>query len=164
MSWALAVWCAALALLSSGFAITRPSVVHALLWLVATLLALAACFFALGAGFAGALQILIYAGAITVVFVFVVMTVDAAPATLARERRRLREAWRSPALVIGLVTLPFLFGLHGVAGAPAPVSAKALGTLLFSDWAAAVELASFLLLAGLLGVRHIARRLGEAGE
>jgi NADH-quinone oxidoreductase subunit J len=142
MSWALAIWCAAVALVSAALAVTRTTIVHSIIWIVATLLSLAAAFFALGAGFAGAIQILIYAGAITVVFVFVVMTVDVSPEARARERARLSGAWR----------------------APAAVGPKALGELLFGRWAAVVELASFLLLAALLGVRHLARPVKGANE
>jgi NADH-quinone oxidoreductase subunit J len=133
--------------------------VHALLYLLAALLALAAAFFALGASFAAVLQILIYAGAIVVVFVFVVMTVDASRATPARDRTGLARGWPGAAVIAILVAGPFLFGLGGAApGAPAPVSAQAVGRLLFGPWALAVELASLLLLAGLIGVRHLGRR------
>jgi NADH-quinone oxidoreductase subunit J len=129
--------------------------------LIGALLSLAAAFFALGAGFAGAVQILIYAGAILAVFVFVVMTVDASPEALARERERLKRAWQLPVVVTLLVVAPFVFGLHGEAmtpGRPAPVPAQRLGGLLFGRWAFSIELASFLLLAALLGARHLGRR------
>jgi NADH-quinone oxidoreductase subunit J len=129
--------------------------------LVAALVSLAAAFFALGAGFAGAVQILIYAGAILAVFVFVVMTVDASPEALARERDRLRRAWHVPVVVTLLVVAPFVFGLHGAAmqpGTPAAVSAKQVGALLFGPWALSIEVASFLLLAALMGARHLGRR------
>jgi NADH-quinone oxidoreductase subunit J len=140
-------------------AVTRPNAVHALLYLLAALLALAAAFFALGASFAAVLQILIYAGAIVVVFVFVVMTVDASPAAQSRDQTGLARGWPGAAAIAALVAAPFLFGLGGVApGAPAPVPAQAVGLLLFGPWALTVELASFLLLAGLIGVRHLGRR------
>jgi NADH:ubiquinone oxidoreductase subunit 6 (chain J) len=165
MSGIAAIWCAVLALGAAAAAVTRPSPAHALLWLVATLIALAGAFFALGAGFAAALQILIYAGAITVVFVFAATTVDVSDAALAEERRRIRAAWRAPAIAAGLVVLPFALGFAAPPeGAAAAVSARSLGLLLFGEWAAAVELASFLLLAGALAVRHLARERLEDGE
>ena len=138
--------------------VTRTSIVHALMYLVAMLLALAAVFFALGAGFAGALQILIYAGAIVAVFVFVVMTVDSTPEAHALEKTRLRRGWRGPALLVALVLLPLLGGLTGSVVSAVPVPVRAIGALLFGPWAIAVELASFLLLAALLTARHLARR------
>lgn len=167
MSGMLALGAGAAAMVSAALAVTRPSVVHGLMWLVATLLSLSAAFFALGAGFAGAVQILIYAGAIMAVFVFVVMTLDASPEAMALERIRLRGAWRRPALVTLLVAAPFALGLPGGAtgaGAPGAVSARRLGELLFGPWAMAVELAGFLLLAALLGARHLGRRGRDAGE
>ncbi|MDT8854174.1 NADH-quinone oxidoreductase subunit J [Paracoccaceae bacterium Fryx2] len=170
MSEVFVIWAGFVALVSALLAVTRPSVVHGLMWLVATLLSLAAAFFGLGAGFAGAVQILIYAGAILAVFVFVVMTVDASPEALALERSRLKQAWQMPALVVVLVVLPFTLG-----GAPwglvegaevASVPAKRVGALLFGPWAIAVEIASFLLLAALMGARHLGRRprQGEDGQ
>ncbi|MBN2629626.1 MAG: NADH-quinone oxidoreductase subunit J [Rhodobacteraceae bacterium] len=152
-----------LALVSAALAVTRPSVVHGLMWLVAALLSLAATFFALGAGFAGAVQILIYAGAILAVFVFVVMTFDASPPALARERLRLKQAARWPLLMVLALGLPLAFGLWGgaVATGLAPggrVPVQAVGGLLFGPWAVAVEIASFLLIAALLGARHLVRR------
>lgn len=152
------LWPGAIALISALMVVTRTSIVHALMYLVAMLLALAAVFFALGAGFAGALQILIYAGAIVAVFVFVVMTVDSAPETRALEKSRLRRGWRGPALLSVLVLLPLFGGLTATPVSAISVPVKAIGALLFGPWAIAVELASFLLLGALLTARYLARR------
>jgi NADH-quinone oxidoreductase subunit J len=159
MSLLLAVYAGAFALISAAIAVTRPNAVHALLYLVVTLLALAACFFALGAAFAAVLLIMIYAGAIVVLFVFVVMTLPISPESMIRERATLRRAWPLPLILSVLVIVPFVFGEFGLAtaGTPAPVSAREVGRLLFGPWALAIELASLLLLAGLIGVRHIGR-------
>jgi NADH-quinone oxidoreductase subunit J len=155
------LWPGAVALIAALMVVTRSSIVHALMYLVAMVLALAAVFFALGAGFAGALQILIYAGAIVAVFVFVVMTVDSSKETHELERARLRRGWRGPALLVALVLLPLFGGLPGNAIAAVPVPVKAIGALLFGPWAIAVELASFLLLGALLTARHLSRREDE---
>jgi NADH-quinone oxidoreductase subunit J len=156
-----ALWPGAVALIAALMVVTRSSIVHALMYLVAMLLALAAVFFALGAGFAGALQILIYAGAIVAVFVFVVMTVDSTAATHDLERARLRRGWRAPALLAALVLLPLVRKVGSTVINAAPVPVKAIGALLFGPWAIAVELASFLLLGALLTARHLARREDE---
>ena len=161
MSGAFAIWAGALALVAMAAAVTRPNVVHALIWVVAGLLSLAAGFFALGAGFAGAVQILIYAGAIIAVFVFVVMTIDSGPAALAAERARLATGWRLPLALILATLAPVILGLPGAPGTtPTPVPARELGALLFGPWAVAVEVASAMLIAALLGARHLARREG----
>ncbi len=56
--------------------VTHTNPVHALLYLIISLLAIAGVFFSLGAYFAGALEIIVYAGAIMVLFVFVVMMLN----------------------------------------------------------------------------------------
>ena len=75
---------------------------HALLYLVVSLLSVALIFFMLGAPFAAALEVIVYAGAIMVLFVFVVMMLNLGPQTAAQERQWLdpgsgsgRRCWRS---------------------------------------------------------------------
>ncbi len=160
MNGIVATVAGSLALVAGLLAVSVSTVVHALLWLLAALLALAAAFFALGAGFAGALQILIYAGAIVAIFVFVVMTVPSTAPVRARERSGLRRAWPAAATLAALIVLAFLPGLRGMAPAAvaAAIPVRAVGALLFGPWGLVVELASYLLLAAMLGARHLARR------
>lgn len=159
MSWAVAILAGALALAAALLAVTRDAVVHGLLLLLAALVALAVAFFALAAPFAGAIQLLVYAGAVVAVFVFVVMTVEAGPEARARERALLAGAWQVPAAVAALALVGMVAGLGGGgAGAPAPSGAAALGLLMFGDWAVATELVSLLLIAGLIGVRALGRK------
>lgn len=156
-----AAWATALALLAALLAVTRTSPVHGLGFLVTALLGLACAFFALGAPFAGALQILVYVGAVVVVFVFVVMTLEASAPGGPRERFAWLRAGVGPAILAALILAPFVLGLgveHIAPGPDAGISAQSVGRVLFGSWALAVELASFLLLAGLLGVRHLGRR------
>jgi len=163
MSWGFAIWAATLAFGAALLAVTRASAVHALLLLLAALISLGVSFFAMAANFAGAIQLLIYAGAVVAVFVFVVMTVDSDETTIAREREILRRAWRWPALIVGLSIIPILFGIGGGSvgtGTPAPARADDLGLLMFGDWSVATELVALLLIAGMLGVRHLGRSLG----
>jgi len=156
----LALFFAFLAIAASMLAATRVHAARSIAFLLGALLALAAAFFALNATFAGALQILVYAGAVVAVFVFVLITVDASASAMDLERRRLRRAWPLAGAVAALLLAPFFF----VAAPPAPASglaqttAKDVGALLFGPWAIAVEAASFLLLAALIGVRHIGGR------
>ncbi len=164
MSWGLAIWASALALAAAALAVTRDSVVHALLLLLAALVALGVAFFALASPFAGAIQLLIYAGAVVAVFVFVIMTVEAGPEARARERALLAGAWRWPAVVAVAALVPMLIGLGGAEeGTPGGVGAAELGLLMFGEWAVATELVSLLLIAGLIGVRALSRK-GRDGE
>ncbi|GAA5070722.1 NADH-quinone oxidoreductase subunit J [Roseibacterium beibuensis] len=163
MSWGLAIWAATVAFGAAILAVTRPSAVHALLLLLASLISLGVGFFAMAANFAGAIQLLIYAGAVVAVFVFVVMTIDAGDEAMAAERELLRHAWRWPALIVSLSVVPVIFGIGGGAmgeGDPAPALASDLGLLMFGDWSAVTELITLLLIAGMLGVRHLGRKLG----
>jgi NADH-quinone oxidoreductase subunit J len=159
MNGIVASLAAALALATSALAVTRPNAVHSLMCLVTSLLSLAATFFALGAGLAGVLMVLIYAGAIVVVFVFVVMTLDTSPEVLHLERATMRQTFGTAATIVVCVAAVFGLGLGTMSEAePVAVVVKQVGLLLFGPWAFAVELASFLLLAGLLGVRHLGWR------
>src|SRR5882757_7838262 len=87
---------AAVAVISTIMAVTNANPVHALLYLIVSLLAVAMVFFAIGAPFAGILEIIVYAGAIMVLFVFVVMMLNLGPATTEQERR-----WLTPGVWIG---------------------------------------------------------------
>ncbi len=67
---------AAVAILATTIAITRNNAVHALLYLIVSLLAVAVIFYVIGAPFLAALELIIYAGAIMVLFLFVVMMLN----------------------------------------------------------------------------------------
>ena len=77
----------------------QTKAVHALLYLIVSLLSVAVIFFILGAPFVAALEVIIYAGAIMVLFVFVIMMLNLGPQTAARERTAVQPAvWIGPAL------------------------------------------------------------------
>lgn len=158
---------AIVAILASLRVITRTNPVHALLNMIVTLLALSGIFFALGAPFAGALEIIVYAGAIMVLFVFVVMMLNlGTQSTLEEESWLASSAWAVPAglaFIVGL-TLFSLIGMKpGFEGMmPAfigvePVTAKMIGAKLFTEYLLLVEIAGFLLLAGLVAAYHLAK-------
>jgi NADH-quinone oxidoreductase subunit J len=130
------------------------------LYLVVMLLAAAGIFFALGAPFAGALEVIIYAGAIMVLFVFVVMMLNLGAETEAREKEWLNPlAWIGPMLLSGLMLAALVAGILGSGGATGAqtVSAKQVGIALFGPWLLAVELASLLLLGALVAAWHLGR-------
>ncbi|MFA5531838.1 MAG: NADH-quinone oxidoreductase subunit J [Thiohalomonadaceae bacterium] len=158
---------AALAIFSGAMAVTRFSAVHALLYLIVALLALAVCFALLGAPFAAVLQVIIYAGAITVLFVFVVMMLNLGPASEYREHAWLQPGqWRGPGLLASLLLAEIVYVVLPGSGAEETlqVDAKAVGTVLFGPYLVIVELASLLLLAGLVVAWHVGRGgIGETG-
>ena len=145
--------CALVAILATLRVVTNANPVHALLYLVVSLLAVAGVFFALGAPFAGALEVIVYAGAIMVLFVFIVMMLNLGPETTAQERQWLKPAtWIGPMLLSALLLGALVFTLVG-ADAPtgsATVGPKAVGIALFGPYVLVVELASLLLLGALV--------------
>src|ERR1700680_1674209 len=93
------------AVIATLLAITQRHAVHALLYLVVSLLAVAVNFYVLGAVFVAALEVIIYAGAIMVLFVFVVMMLNVAEHTLEGEREWLKPRnWYGPS-VLALILL-----------------------------------------------------------
>ncbi len=159
---------AAVAVVSTAMVITRSNAVHALLYMIVSLLSLALIFFTLGAPFVAALEVIVYAGAIVVLFVFVVMMLNLGAEATARERRWLQpRAWIGPALLTAILFAEFLVVVATepvAAGAPAGVDAKRVGAALFGRYVLGVELAAMLLLAGLVGTFHLARRAPAGGE
>ncbi|MGD8376614.1 MAG: NADH-quinone oxidoreductase subunit J [Acidobacteriota bacterium] len=148
--------------------ITRTRAVHALLYLIVSLLAVALVLFTLGAPFVAALEVILYAGAIMVLFVFVVMLLNPGRASEEQERRWLRGAsWAGPA-VLALVLageLAYLLTSVGLpSGAPAVVPAGEVARELYGPYRIGVELASVLLLAALVGAFHIGRHHGGEGR
>ena len=158
---------AIVAILASLRVITRTNPVHALLNMIVTLLALSGIFFALGAPFAGALEIIVYAGAIMVLFVFVVMMLNlGTQSTLEEESWLSSSAWAVPAglaFIVGLTLFSLIGMKYGFEGMmPAfigvePVTAKMIGAKLFTEYLLLVEIAGFLLLAGLVAAYHLAK-------
>jgi len=143
--------------------ITHLHAVHALLYLVVSLLAVALIFYLLGAVFAAALEIIIYAGAIMVLFVFVIMLLNQGPLTVQQERQ-----WLTPGMWVGPIALAVVLlaeVLFIIASSPATTGGvaefgpKEISLTLYGPYVIGVELASLLLLAGLIGAYHLGRRL-----
>lgn len=152
----------AIAVITALLAVTRSNPLHAVLYLVLSLFALAIDFLVLGAPFIAALEIIVYAGAIVVVIMFVIMMVAGGPASRARERRWLPpRAWIVPTLLAGalaLLTLATLAGGGGQAITAPTIGPREVGAVLFTTYLVAVELASVLLLAGLVGAYYLGSR------
>jgi NADH-quinone oxidoreductase subunit J len=145
------------ALVFTALALTRANAVHALLFLVLSFFATAVVFYALGAPFIAALEVIIYAGAIMVLFLFLVMLLPETERAIQAERIP-PKAWLAPAAIGALLAVQLV---AVISWAPSPIrifSSKEIGTALFSHYAIAVELSSFLLLAGLIGAFHLGAR------
>lgn len=156
---------AVVAILSTIRVVTNTNPVHGLLNLVVSLLSVAGIFFIVGAPFAGALEIIVYAGAIMVLFVFVVMMLNLGSQTSEQEKKWLSPAaWAVPAVLAFLLGASVLWMLSLKAGVPHPplgaqaVSAKQVGIALFGPYLLLVEVAALLLLAALVAAFHLGKR------
>ena len=154
--------------------VTRKSPVAAALWLVNTMFCLAALYVLLDAHFIGAIQVLVYAGAIMVVFLFVIMLLNLGHVSEIADARGM--GWKLAAGLVGLALLAQVFALtrarvpealalpegtvaEQVAeqGAIAPIAGP-----LFNEYLLAFEVTSVLLLAAVVGAVVLGKRKGRA--
>jgi len=142
-------------------AITRMNPVHALLYFILSLLAVGVIFFVLGAPFVAALIVIINAGAIMVLFVFIIMMVNQGKHTIEQERKWTHpKLWLAPGFLAVVLLIEIIYVLihaNQATTGPEVISPTQVGTALFGPYMLAVELVSMLLLVGLLGAHHLAR-------
>jgi NADH-quinone oxidoreductase subunit J len=151
---------AVVAVVSTLMVVTRTRAVHALLYLIVSLLAVALIFFTLGAPFVAALEVIIYAGAIMVLFIFVIMMLNLGAGAAQQENELLAPGiWIGPSLLctVLVVELLYLFTSARQSVSAGIISPKQVGIALFGPYVIGVELASLLLLAGLVGAYHLGR-------
>ncbi|MGD0115401.1 MAG: NADH-quinone oxidoreductase subunit J [Dehalococcoidia bacterium] len=150
------------AVIATAAAITGLNPVHSLLYLIVSFLAVALVFFTLGAPVIAALEVIIYAGAIIVLFIFVVMILNIGNEAVEQEKRwTVGKAWIGPGalafvLIAEVVYVLFQNTSHLTNGSP--IQPSELGATLFGPYMLGVELASMVLLAGLIGAYHLGRR------
>ena len=162
---------ALVAIVSTVRVVTNTNPVHELLSLIVSLLAVAGIFMIVGAPFAGALEIIVYAGAIMVLFVFVVMMLNLGEQTIEQERKWLTSsAWAYPALMSFLIGLILVWVLNSDYAQPSLVMGaeivgpKAVGQTLFTQYLLLVEVAAMLLLGALVAAYHLGKREPGAEE
>jgi NADH-quinone oxidoreductase subunit J len=155
------------AVVSTLLMLTRINVVHALLYLIVSLLGVAVVFYTLGAPFVAALEAIVYAGAIMVLFLFVVMMLN-----LGKQTAEMEKQWMTPGIWIGpvvlagilIVEVAYLAGTATEGLGTGVVGPKQVGMALFGPYIIGVELASMLLLAGLVGANHLGFRETQTQE
>lgn len=153
--WALA----AVTAVSSVAVVATRNVVHAALALVGALMGAAGLFLLFGAEFVGLSQILIYVGAVVVLFLFGIMLTSArtGAGVVDNDQRLLAALVALGVFVVLAVGIVGAFGretLHLKASFPT----KAIGETLFTMWVLPFEAVSMLLLAALVGSIVLARR------
>lgn len=156
---------AAASVASALLAVTRKNPVHSMLWVLALFLHVAGIFLLLRAEFLAAVQVIVYAGAILIFYIFVVMLLD-----LPDEEARPRFGNHWPlAVAVGLsfAALAWLARVgtgiapaatHVAAEGPPQGSLSAIGMALFGPFALPFEMASLVLLAAIIGAVVLARR------
>ena len=156
---------ALVAVVATTLTVTGRNPVHALLYLIVSLLAVALIFFLFGAPFAALLEVIVYAGAIMVLFVFVVMMLNLGQEAVTQETKLLApRIWLGPGilcllLLVEIVVLMMQGTLAGgeIHAVGTEVTAKQVGIALYGPYLLAVELASMLLLGGLVAAYHLGR-------
>jgi NADH-quinone oxidoreductase subunit J len=153
--------------LATVLAITRRELVHAIVYLIISFLGTALLFYLLGAPLLAALEVIIYAGAIMVLFLFIVMTV-----IMEREEKSKRgflHQWL-PAVLMAVISfyaagiLIFEVPANRMPLQPGVAKPVIFGRFLFQNYWFAVEVASFLLLIALVGALYLGRQERETGK
>jgi NADH-quinone oxidoreductase subunit J len=178
----------AIILFSTLMAITRTNQVHAVVYLVLSFFGTALLFYLLGAPLLAALEVIIYAGAIMVLFLFIVMTMrtqrppgraDEGPAAipgeaeavttplqhsaLSAQHRACRRQWVLPGLLGSVCLVASGFMIFGAPDArfqlmPAMASPAEFGWFLFKNYWFPVEIVSFLLFVALVGALYLGKK------
>ena len=149
----------AIAIAATGMCVTRRNPVHAVIYLVQGFFALALLFYLLGAPLVAAWEVIIYAGAIMVLFLFVIMMLELAP-----DDPYHGPSWRRwgpvALLAAALLACTALLVTVESGGAAVPdyyASPRTFGYALFKEYALAVEVVSFQLLFAAVGAYYVGR-------
>ena len=148
------------AIFSTLMMVMNRNAVHSLLWLIVSLFSVSVVMFVIGAPFIAALEVIIYAGAIMVLFIFVIMMLNIAKQQQAK-KLLWWKTWLAPSVVAVILLAEMIYLLSaqpGQAMGQEMVLPKEVGSLLFSKYILVVELAAFLLMAGIIGAYHLGQK------
>ena len=149
---------AIVAILSTVMAISRRNAIHALLYLILSLLAISVVFYLLNAPYIAAFEVIIYAGAIMVLFIFVTMMLNVGLEKKMERKWLNPKMWIIPAILAGILLGDLIVALKVVNKSPLDklmIMPKQVGISLFSTYLLAVEIAAILLMAGVIGAYHL---------
>ncbi|HTG00417.1 MAG TPA: NADH-quinone oxidoreductase subunit J [Nitrospirota bacterium] len=146
--------------------ITRRNPVHSVVWMLVMFFHIAGLYLFLNAEFLAAVQVIVYAGAILVLFLFVIMLLNVKEELTAK---RFSELWPAGAMlgvlfgVIVLFSLPSFkqgpAGQYGIEALKAVTPTRALGTVLYSEFLFPFEIASLILLIAIVGAMVLAKKV-----
>jgi NADH-quinone oxidoreductase subunit J len=149
------------AIVSSLIAVSNRNAIHALLYLIISLLSVSVIFYILGAPFSAALEVIVYAGAIMVLFIFVVMMLNIGLEEEQEKKWLTPGMWILPAILAAILLVLFIYVLKEFRFESATaeiISPKQVGIKLFTKYLIAVEIAGVLLLAGIIGGYHLGKQ------
>ena len=158
---------AVIILASTVLAIVQRFLINAVVYLILSFFATGLLFYLLGAPFLAVLEVIIYAGAIMVLFLFIVMTLP-----IEQSERRIMQTFGQwlPIVILSVIS----FFVAGILILEAPGSKTTLNTrmatpvafgqFVFKRYWFPVEIASFLLLIGLVGALYLGRRDSKKGS
>jgi NADH-quinone oxidoreductase subunit J len=161
MAWAVFAVVALLAVLFAVGLVARPNPLHGALCLVGNLFCVAILYLTLRAEFLALAQVIVYAGAIMVLFIFAIMLLLPGKAETGPDPLRSQRMLALPVGgALGLVMVVVLAQAAGPvpSGEPVAVGLPALGRLLFREYLLPFEVTSVLLLAALIGALSLAKR------
>ena len=163
MSWILFGLLSALTLVGGVGMVTTRNVVHAALFLLLSLLAVAGVYLILLAEFLALVQVLIYGGAIIIIVLFAIML------TRSSEYPHISDNSQWPLAVVAAIALAGVLGAAFWLTSPGQTQAQSpvftdLGNSLFTRWAIPFEIASLVLLVALIGALIIARPDSSSGS
>jgi len=149
---------AAVAVISTIMAISGKNAIHSLLFLILSLLAVSVIFYLLNAPFIAALEVIIYAGAIMVLFIFVTMMLNVGIENKNGNKQTNPRKWIISSILAAILLVDFILVLKNVPASPSVnqvILPKQVGISLFSTYLLAVEIAAILLMAGVIGAYHL---------
>jgi len=148
--------------------VTRKNPVHSVLWMLALFFHIAAVYLFLNAEFLAAVQVILYAGAVLVLFLFVIMMLNI---KIEVSADRAIGEWPIGLALVGSILIFALFAVgrlvQGPAGAAtieavrAETDAKALGMTMYTNYLFPFEIASLILLIAIVGAMVLAKRRQE---
>jgi NADH-quinone oxidoreductase subunit J len=146
------------AIISTVMSISGRNAIHSLLYLILSLLAISVIFYLLSAPFIAALEVIIYAGAIMVLFIFVTMMLNIGLEREAEKKWLRPRMWIIPSILAAVLLLDLIFAFKNIQAIPPDREAilpKQVGISLFSTYLLGVEIAAILLMAGVIGAYHL---------
>jgi NADH-quinone oxidoreductase subunit J len=149
---------AVVAIISTVMAISGRNAIHSLLFLILSLLAISVVFYLLNAPFIAALEVIIYAGAIMVLFIFVTMMLNIGIERETEKKWLRPRMWIVPSILAAILLLDLILAVKNirpVSNGEEPILPKQVGISLFSTYLLGVEIAAILLMAGVIGAYHL---------